>query len=75
MENYDASKRYSYITYLDANNLCGWAMLQPVPTSNVKWLRAEKMEELNVMMMPDDSSRGYILEYDLGKYYFYYLYV
>ena len=33
------------------------------------------MEELDVMMEPNDSSKGYILEYDLGKYYFYYLYI
>ena len=33
------------------------------------------MEELKVMMVLDDSSRGYILECDLGKYYFCYLYI
>ena len=27
------------------------------------------------MMIPDDSPRGYILECDLGKYYFYCLYI
>ena len=29
------------------------------------------MEELDVIMIPDDNPRGYILESDLGKYYFY----
>ena len=33
------------------------------------------MKKLDVMEVPDDSSRGYILECDLGKYYFYYFYV
>ena len=33
------------------------------------------MEELDVMMIPEDSPRGYILEYNLVKYYFYYLYI
>ena len=61
--------------YLDANNLYGSAMSQPLPTSNFKWLTDEEMEELDVMMGPDDSSRGYILECDLGKYYFNYLYI
>ena len=36
MENYNASKRSNYIMYLDANNLYGWAMPQPLPTSNFK---------------------------------------
>ena len=36
MENYDASKRNNYIMYLDANNIYGWAMSQPLLTSNFK---------------------------------------
>ena len=36
MENYDAIKCSSYIMYLDANNLYGWEMSQPLPTSNFK---------------------------------------
>ena len=43
--------------------------------SSFKWLIDKEMEELNMMMIPDVSSRGYILECDLGKYYFYYLYI
>ena len=74
-ENYDASKSCSYIMYLDANNSYGWAITQPVPTFNFKWLTDEEMEELDLMMVPDDSSVRYILEYDLGKYYFCYLYI
>ena len=66
MENYDASKRNSYIMHLDANNLYGWAISQPLPTSSFKCLTDEEMEELGVKMIPDDSS--------LGRYYFYYLY-
>ena len=29
MEEYDSSKPTKYLQYLDANNLCGWAMSQP----------------------------------------------
>ena len=50
-------------------------MLQPLPTSNFNWLTDEKMEELYVMVVFDNSLREYILERDLGKYYFYYLYI
>ena len=75
MENYDANKRNSYIMYLDANNLCGRVMSQPLPTSNFKWLADKEMKELDVMMISDDCPRKYILECDLGKYRFYYLYI
>ena len=50
-------------------------MSQPLPTSNFKWLTDKEIKDFDVMMIPDDSSRGYILECDLGKYYFYNLYI
>ena len=75
MENYDVSKCISYKMYMDASNLLGWVISQPLPISNFKWLTDEEMEDLKVMMMPDDSSRGYILDCNLGKCYFYYLYI
>ena len=36
MKNYDESKESSYIQYLDANNLYGWAMSQKLPVNNFK---------------------------------------
>ena len=66
MENYDSSKRNNYIMYLDANNLHGWVMPKPLPKSNFKWLTDKEMKDLDVMMISDDSSRGCILECDLG---------
>ena len=38
MENYDKSKESSYIQYLDANNLYGWAMSQKLPVNDFKWV-------------------------------------
>ena len=33
VDNYYSSKRSNDITYLNANNLHGWAMSQPLPAS------------------------------------------
>ena len=43
--------------------------------SNFRWLTDEEIKKLDVMIVPDDGSRGYILESDLGKCYSYYLYI
>ena len=33
-----------YITYLDANNLNGWAMSKPLPTHSFKWMKVSELE-------------------------------
>ena len=38
MECYDSSKESKYITYLDANNLHGWAMSLHLPYDRFKRL-------------------------------------
>ena len=38
MKNYDENIESSYIEYLDANNLNGWAMSQKPPTNGFKWV-------------------------------------
>ena len=37
MKNYDKSIKSSYLMYLDANNLYGWAMSQKLPVNGFKW--------------------------------------
>ena len=37
LPDYDESHESSYLTYLDANNLYGWAMVQDLPINNFKW--------------------------------------
>ena len=37
MKNYD-KHIISYLMYLDANNLCGWAMSQKLPVNGFKWV-------------------------------------
>ena len=54
---YDASKPSTYITYLDANNLYGWAMSKPLPKHGFKWMKAGKLENWR--------NYSYILKVDL----------
>ena len=38
MKNYNKSIKYSYIEYLDAKNLYGWAMSQKLPVDGFQWV-------------------------------------
>ena len=38
MKNYDKDITSSYLAYLDANNLYGWAMSQKLPVNGFKWV-------------------------------------
>lgn len=60
MPEYDSSLPSSFLVYLDANNLYGWAMSQCLPTGNFEWV--DTNTNFNV---PDDAEHGYILEVDL----------
>jgi hypothetical protein len=65
VEGYDPSKLSSYLLYLDANNLYGWAMSQPLPTGDFKWVKDLKSLERGITDHPANSPEGYILEVDL----------
>ena len=43
LPNYDPKKESSYISYLDANNLYGWAMSKPLPTGNFKFMLTKRI--------------------------------
>ena len=45
MANYDPKKESKYLPYLDANNLYGWAMSQPLPIKDFKWMNDNELEK------------------------------
>ena len=44
MEKYDPTKKSKYIMYLDANNLYGYAMSQPLPTHGFRWMDSNELD-------------------------------
>ena len=58
----------TYIHYLDANNLYGWAMSQYLPIQDFEWdnNNIENDKYINsILNHPLDDNKGYILEVDL----------
>jgi hypothetical protein len=62
-EHYDKTKESSYITYVDANNLYGWAMVEPLPYKDIKFVKNITLED--ILKTPDDNDIGYMVETDL----------
>ena len=66
MKDYDKNIESSYIQYLDANNLYGWAMSQTLPVNNFKWIEdTSKINEKFIKNYYENNKRGYILEVDV----------
>ena len=64
MKNYDKTKFSTYIQYLDANNLYGWAMSHKLPTHGFKWIDVNKFKVLQ-LLEKKDTNQGFIFEVDL----------
>ena len=47
MKNYNKNVESSYIQYLDANNLYGWAMSQKLPANDSKLVKQEDLSQFN----------------------------
>ena len=63
MKNYNKKEESSYIMYLDANNLYGWAMSQKLPSGNFRWIPCP--EYINLDSYDENSAKGLILEVHL----------
>ena len=66
MKNYDKNKESSFVQYLDANNLYGWAMSQKLPVNGFKWIKnVTGIDEKVIKNYNEDNDKGYILGVDV----------
>ena len=64
MENrFNPNEDTTYLQYLDANNLYGWAMSQPLPTGGFKWVDVNHNE---ISELATRTDKGYLLEVDVS---------
>ena len=63
MNNYDPKKLSTFISYLDINNLHGWAMSEYPLYEGFE--RLKNVDEFDVMSISEKSPIGYFLEVDL----------
>ena len=72
MQSYDVNKPTKFSTYLDANNLYGWAMSQYLPYSGFIGLNQKEINRSDENLIEENSHileghilEGHILEVDL----------
>ena len=65
MKNYNNNEESSYIQYLDANNLHGWAMSKKLPVNGFKWTDSDEINEKFIKNYNENDNKGYILEVDV----------
>ena len=67
MKNYDEKIESLYLTYLDANNLYGWAMSQKLPVNGFMWYN-DHLSDFNedfIKNYNENSDERYFLEVDI----------
>ena len=62
-DRFEPKSESIYLQYLDANNLYGWAMSQPLPTGGFKWVDVNPNE---ISELATRTDKGYILEVDVS---------
>ena len=68
IKNYDKNIILSYLLYLDANNLYGWAMCQKFPVNSFKLIEKSILSRFNEIFITnydENSDKGYFLEVDV----------
>ena len=62
-DKFNPNEDTTYLQYLDANNLYGWAMSQPLPTGGFKWVDVNPNE---ISKLATRTDKGYLLEVDVS---------
>ena len=62
-KKFNPSEESSYLQYLDATNLYGWAMSHPLPTGEFKWVSIKPNDISRLAKIKD---KGYLLEVDVS---------
>ena len=62
-DKFNPNEDTTYLQYLDANNLYGWAMSQPFPTGGVKWIDVNPNA---ISELATRTDKGYVLEVDVS---------
>ena len=66
MENHDENEESSFLQYLDANNLYGWAISELLPVNGFDWIEdLSKIDEDFIKNYDKDSDKGYIPQVDV----------
>ena len=70
MKNYNNNEESSYIQYLDANNLYGWAKSEKLPVDGFKWIdnietAGPVINEDFIKNYDENNDKGYIFEVDV----------
>ena len=66
MKNYDKNTTSSYLTYLDVNKLCGWAMSQKLPVYGFECVEdLSQFKEDFIKNYDENSDKVYFLEVDV----------
>ena len=64
IDNYDPTKEL-YLFLADANNLYAYGMTQNLPKSGFRFLSDREIQKLDILNVPDDGPKGYLLSVDL----------
>ena len=63
-KQHDPEEESSFLQYLDANNLYGWAMSQLLPTGGFKWVNPSHFTPSKIDSYAN-CNKGYLLEVDV----------